>query len=102
MRRRRHSGGARDGVFGWSGAAIGAAQMAGDLLGGLVLAASTMSCATRASGYLCHTCPNVARSLLRPPFGIALLLVCHGVLMVLLAQSQFGVALVGQGGQLAT
>ena len=83
-------------VFGWSGAAIGAAQMAGDLLGGLVLALSTMSCVTRAAGCFCHASPNFARALLRPPFGIALLLGCHGLLMVLLAQSQFGVALVGQ------
>ena len=83
-------------VFGWSGAAIGAAQMAGDLLGGLVLAGSTLDCTTRAISGLRRSIPRVLSTLLRPPLAVAVLLASHGVLMVLLAQPLFGVALIGQ------
>ena len=83
-------------VFGWSGAAIGAAQMAGDLLGGLVLAGSTLDCTTRAVSGLRRSVPSALSTLLRPPLAVAVLLASHGVLMVLLAQPLFGVALMGQ------
>ena len=80
--------------YNWSGSWTGFAQMIGDMLGGTVLGLSTMTCVTERAGRV--ALPRAAQALLRPPFGVAVLLCCHAVLMVMLAQPHFAVALTGQ------
>ena len=112
--------------YGWSGAWCGFAQMVGDLLGAGVLTISTMKCAQRAcgthnkdgdnvdddgggggggggdsdsdSGCCCcfSRCKCCLMFLLMPPFNIAFFLFCHGILMIMLAQPHFVVAIIGQ------
>lgn len=84
-------------VYSWSGAATGAAQMAGDLLGGITLALSTLGCVSRAASRWQQVIPACLHAWFRPPLNVALLLGCHGALLALLAQPQFAVACTGQG-----
>lgn len=80
--------------YGWSGAWCGFAQMVGDLLGASVLGLSTTAYAARASR-LC-TLPGCVRALVRAPLNISVFLYSHSVLLVMLAQPAFAVALLGQ------
>mmetsp|Transcript_45546 Transcript_45546/g.90905 ORF Transcript_45546/g.90905 Transcript_45546/m.90905 type:complete len:217 (-) Transcript_45546:293-943(-) len=81
-------------LFDWSGTWTGFAQMLGDLLAAAVLAISTMDCVATAAQRIKP--PRVLRALISPPFGASALCACHAVLMVLLAQPTFYIALVGQ------
>eukprot|EP00928_Gymnodinium_smaydae_P044912 TRINITY_DN29980_c0_g1_i1.p1 TRINITY_DN29980_c0_g1~~TRINITY_DN29980_c0_g1_i1.p1 ORF type:complete len:524 (+),score=34.92 TRINITY_DN29980_c0_g1_i1:210-1781(+) len=85
---------------GWSGAWCGFAQMIGDLLGASVLGLSTMTCFKRwvkcTDADVTSVGKRFALAVLRPPYSIALLLGCHGVLLVMLAQPQFTISLLGQ------
>lgn len=71
----------------WSGTWCGFCQMISELIGAAVLGASTMTCV--ATGARCWNCPRAGIALMRPPFGIAVVLGSHGVLMIMLAQPQF-------------
>ena len=86
--------------YGWSGAWCGFAQMIGDLLGAGCLTLSTMACIsnmTAKNGCCKHNkLPSFFRAIIKPPFSICFLSLCHGALMVMLAQSNFVVALCGQ------
>ena len=78
----------------WSGTWCGFCQMISELIGAAVLGASTMTCV--ATGARCWNCPRAGIALMRPPFGIAVVLGSHGVLMIMLAQPQFVASLLGQ------
>ena len=80
--------------YGWSGAWCGFAQMIGDLLGATVLAISTTRCGAAVGGRF--ELPPLVRTLVRTPFSVAALLVCHAILLCMLAQPEFAVALTGQ------
>lgn len=83
--------------YGWSGAWCGFAQMVGDLIAAAVLGVSTMAClATAVTAGGCCALPRWLSAGLRPPFSLAVLSVCHSVLLVMLAQPHFAVALAGQ------
>ena len=81
--------------YGWSGAWCGFAQMIGDLLGASVLAASA---AFNLPGSLQLLCSPPARFnvFFKPPYLISSLAFCHCILMMMLAQNNFVVALLGQ------
>ena len=81
-------------VYNWSGAWMGFAQMAGDLLAGVALGISTMSQVVAAAKRI--PLPRLLHGLMRPPFGVSVLCCCHGALMCMLAQPHFLVALLGQ------
>ena len=81
-------------VYDWSGTGMGLAQMVGDLLAGAALGLSTMRAVVRTAQRV-HL-PRALRALGRAPFGVAFLFCCHAVLMVMLAQPHFLVALTGQ------
>lgn len=84
-------------VHHWSGIWTGFAQMLGDLIAAGILALSALRC-----GSLKTKSPSVGprgvtfKNLLSPPFGVGWLLMLHGVLMVMLAQPNFTIALIGQ------
>ena len=79
--------------YSWSGMYTGLAQMAGDLIAALILLLSTQPYvkATAASAGGGRCLPLVGL-----PFNVSVLLMTHACLMVMLAQSNFVVALLGQ------
>jgi len=85
--------------YGWSGTWLGFAQMVGDLVGaGVILLTSTSWVRNRCSSQSLKM-PRLVVVLLicfSPPFILSTLCFCHSALMIMLAQPNFLVALLGQ------
>ncbi|CAE8691404.1 unnamed protein product [Polarella glacialis] len=89
--------------FGWSGAWCGFAQMVGDLLGAGVLTISTMACVHHSASRcrcgstpFCETLWRILGAVTRAPLVVPCLALCHGILMLMLAQPDFVVSVLGQ------
>ena len=97
-------------VYDWSGTYTGVAQMAGDLLAAFMLMLSANQHVRRWAGLAGTTDGDAATSasaassakgsrccaILQLPLNVAVLLLVHAVLMIMLAQPTFSLALVGQ------
>jgi hypothetical protein len=81
--------------FGWSATAAGAAQMAGDLVGALVLFFFSRCFTDKTAGDNAPTSSRCCRFALLP-FNMAWLLFLFAILLIMMADERFAVAVVGQ------